>query len=284
VDLSGGVILVYEIDTSSQPANQSVDMDKLIRAITERANPGGQKEVTIRTYGPNQVEVVIPQVNEEQAKQVERIISDAGTLEFRILADESVDRELIERARREGVGQNKILDSGGNVLAWWVPVRKDQERKMSYASTATRTVQRRGQEIREVLVKKDPYDVTGAYLTRAASDVDQRLRPDVTFAFNQMGGQLFGSLTSNNAPDPVTGLKRYLGIILDGQLITAPTINERISDHGEITGSFTKEETDFIVGVLNAGSLPPRCGPSRSASSSPVRHWARIPSARAPTR
>jgi SecD/SecF fusion protein len=256
VDLSGGVILVYEVDTSNQPANQTVDMDKLIGAITNRVNPGGQKEVTIRTYGPNQVEVIIPQVNEEQAKQVERTISDAGTLEFRILADDRVDRELIDRARREGSSQNKILDSSGNILAWWVPVRKGQEKSLSYPSVATRTVPRRGQETREILVKKDPYDVTGAYLIKASSDFDQRGQPDVTFAFNQTGAQLFGKLTGTNLPDAVTGLERQLGIILDGQLITAPAIKSTIFDRGEITGNFTKEETDFIVGVLNAGSLP----------------------------
>jgi SecD/SecF fusion protein len=257
VDLSGGVILVYEVDTSNQPANQSFDMDKLIGAILNRVNPGGQKEVTVRAYGPNEVEIIIPQVNEEQAKQVERTISDAGTLEFRILADDRVDRDLIERARREGLSQNKILDSSGNILAWWIPVKKGDERSFTvYSNIATRVVKRHGQDTLEILIKRDPYDVTGAYLTRAAADFDQRGQPDVTFAFNSTGAQLFGLLTSNNSPDPVTGLKRELGIILDGQLITAPTINERISDRGEITGNFTQEEVNVIVNVLNAGSLP----------------------------
>jgi len=271
IDLRGGVILVYEIqeDSGKQAAKEQaegrqavpaeeaakVNMDKLIQAISRRVNPGGVKEVTIRPQGANQVEIIIPEADEAATARIKSIISRAGTLEFRILANDRDHKSLIERAR--ATEANKIYDNEGNLKAWWVPVTKGQERSfLSYGEIATRTKSIRGKERFEILVVKDPFDVTGQYLASARSDIDQTGRPDVTFAFNSQGGRLFSQLTSKNLPDDVQGFSRKLGIILDGYLYSAPAIRSTISDRGEITGDFTKQETEDLVNVLNAGSLP----------------------------
>jgi preprotein translocase subunit SecD len=54
-----------------------------------------------------------------------------------------------------------------------------------------------------------------------------------------------------------------LGIILDGKLYSAPSIIWTITNNGQITGNFTKEEAADIVDVLNAGSLPVKLVPAR---------------------
>ena len=54
IDLRGGVILVYEVDQEKK-TDEDVDMDKLVAAVSRRVNPGGQKEVTVRTFGTEQV-------------------------------------------------------------------------------------------------------------------------------------------------------------------------------------------------------------------------------------
>jgi hypothetical protein len=61
-------------------------------------------------------------------------------------------------------------------------------------------------------------------------------------------------LTGRNAPDGE--FQRQLGILLDNELLSAPSIQERIHEHGRITGKFTREEVDFLVNILEAGSLP----------------------------
>jgi SecD/SecF fusion protein len=64
-------------------------------------------------------------------------------------------------------------------------------------------------------------------------------------------------LTSENRPNPATGKERYLGIILDKRLLSAPSIRETITDSGQISGGgMTEDEVDFIVGILDAGRLP----------------------------
>jgi SecD/SecF fusion protein len=280
IDLRGGVILVYEVqeDTSKEAAKKEagqpdeeskrgrpddavqLNMDKLIQAVSRRINPGGVKEVTIRPQGVNQLEIIIPEADEAETARIKSIISRAGTLEFRILANDRDHKSLIERAKASDA--DKIRDSEGKIQAWWVPVTKGQEKSFaSYGEIATREKQIRGKERLEILVVKDPFDVTGDYLSSARTDIDQTGRPKVDFAFNVRGGQLFTQLTKNNLPDDVQDFSRKLGIILDGYLYSAPAIRSTIGDRGEITGDFSKQETEDLVNVLNAGSLPSALSP-----------------------
>lgn len=275
IDLRGGVILIYEIqedsaqtagipDEAKQEPEQSAqangektpfDMDKLVAAVSRRVNPGGVKEVTIRPFGAKQIEIIIPEADEAEVDRTEKIISSVGTLEFRILANDRDHKSLIERARSSD--DTRLYDDEGNLLAWWVPVTSGQELSFQgYEEIATRDREIRGQPRREILVVKDIFDVTGDFLARASTGIDQTGRPKVDFVFNTEGGRRFSRLTGNNLPDDVQGFSRKLGIILDNNLYSAPAIRSTIGQQGEITGSFTKQETEDLVNVLNAGSLP----------------------------
>jgi SecD/SecF fusion protein len=255
VDLRGGVILVYEVDKSKMEAGQNVDMGKLIAAISKRINPGGQKEVTIRPAGLDLVEIIIPEVDEAEVARVESIISRTGTLEFRIVANQRDHKSLIERATAEPVSVKIVKDAAGDVIGWWAPVQAGQEG--SFSTDVCRTVKRGNKNITEVLICADPYNVTGMYLDHADRDVDEKGKVCVSFTFNEKGGNLFHSLTSENLPDQVQGFKRRLAILLDGELYSAPTINSAIGSRGQISGdSFTEQSVKDEVNVLNAGSLP----------------------------
>ena len=269
IDLRGGVILVYEIEDLPREetaqlgeevlAPQTVDIEKLVQAINRRVNPGGVLEVTIRPLGDTQIEVIIPEADREEVERLKRKISSAGTLEFRILANNRDHQALIEQALSR---EDRVLrDAEGRVLAWWVPIARGQEANFAYPEIATRKRKdpRTGYEFTEVLVVKDPFDVTGAYLVHAAPGFDRTGAPAVFFTFNSEGGMRFGGLTGNNLPEPgQVEFTRKLGIILDGYLYSAPAIRDTIFTHGEITGRFTREEVQDLVDILNAGSLPAR--------------------------
>jgi SecD/SecF fusion protein len=68
-------------------------------------------------------------------------------------------------------------------------------------------------------------------------------------------------LTGSHLPDEKGDFSYALGIILDGKLYSATRIMSTIRDRGEITGSFTHEQVDDLVRVLNAGSLPVKIRP-----------------------
>lgn len=251
IDLKGGVILVYEIDATKQPEG-GVSMDKLVAAVSRRVNPGGQKEVTVRQYGLNQIEVIVPEVDQAEVEMIKRIVSSAGVLEFRIVAnpDDPRHKATIEKAQRVA---GTAVSEGKRVIGRWVQV---DPAKIDPATDPGLVSRQIADGSPEVLMVLDRFDVTGGYLSRASGGYDQNLQPCVNFSFNSQGAALFGTLTSQNLPDPANRLSSRLGILLDDVLLSAPTIRSTISNDGQITGSFKPSDVEFLVGVLNAGSLP----------------------------
>ena len=61
-------------------------------------------------------------------------------------------------------------------------------------------------------------------------------QPTVEFTFNARGGQLFAAITSDNLPKGQEPNMNYtaLAIILDGQIVSAPSINWPIGERGVI--------------------------------------------------
>jgi len=252
-DLSGGVNLIYELDQEARQADKPVDMNRLIAAIAQRVNPGGVKEVTIRQYGSDQVEIIIPRANETEIDLIKRKISTAGSLEFRITANTQDHAEIIALAKAQRAKGIKRIKRDGRVVARWVRLnmREFNPRRDKYLVT-----RKNERGAWEVLVIMDPQNVTGEYLVTATKGIDERGRPAVNFTFNATGATRFGRLTKANLPNRTTNFYRHLGIVLDDELRTAPQLNNVITDRGQISGSFTQEEVDFLISILNAGSLP----------------------------
>jgi preprotein translocase subunit SecD len=99
-------------------------------------------------------------------------------------------------------------------------------------------------------------NVNGWDLQSASANTDDAGNPFVVFELNRDGAKRLAALTSANLPDPVLKLKRQMAIILDGFLMTAPTINSVISDRGSITGNFSQLQAQQTAAVLMAGVLP----------------------------
>jgi SecD/SecF fusion protein len=96
IDLSGGTILVYEVERENLPPN--FNMDELITALKKRADPEGVKEIPIRKIGGNRIEIILPQASNEEVEEVKKMLTDVGSLEFRILANGKHDKEVVKAA------------------------------------------------------------------------------------------------------------------------------------------------------------------------------------------
>ena len=74
--------------------------------------------------------------------------------------------------------------------------------------------------------------------------------PQVALKFDAEGAKLFADITKRN-------LQKQVAIYLDGEVISAPTVQSEITN-GEavITGNFTIEEAKNLVKRLNEGALP----------------------------
>lgn len=92
--------------------------------------------------------------------------------------------------------------------------------------------------------------VSGEELVDAQPSFDQNGRPAVSFRFNPSGARAFGDYTAENIGAP-------FAIVLDGEVISAPTIQSHIpGGSGIITGRFTAEESTNLAVLLRAGALP----------------------------
>jgi len=96
--------------------------------------------------------------------------------------------------------------------------------------------------------------LTGTYLSKASLQFGNGgtgvQMPVVRVDFNSEGAELFGTITSAN-------VGRLLAIFLDGKLISAPVIQDRITDGTAIiSGNFTAEQARETVRNLNLGALP----------------------------
>jgi len=94
--------------------------------------------------------------------------------------------------------------------------------------------------------------LSGRYLSLARVEFDHN-NPNkavVGLEFNKEGSELFKQITRDHKDE-------VLAIILDGSVISAPTIINEISDgKAQITGDFTPEEARDLVRNLNYGALP----------------------------
>ena len=78
----------------------------------------------------------------------------------------------------------------------------------------------------------------------------QTSRSVVSFRFDTRGAVTFGDITSKN-------VGRRFAIVLDNQVITAPTIQTPITGGtGQISGSFTPQSANDLAVLLRAGALP----------------------------
>jgi len=93
--------------------------------------------------------------------------------------------------------------------------------------------------------------LTGAGLRDAAPEVSPQV-PDlwqVRFELTPEGAALFGPFTAAHIDEP-------LAIVLDGLVLSAPTIQARIDDSGVISGDFTQADVEKLAAQITSGTLP----------------------------
>jgi protein-export membrane protein SecD len=103
-------------------------------------------------------------------------------------------------------------------------------------------------------ISQDQYKYTGLSgkdLKRAAVSFENSTNePQVSLEFTDEGAKLFAEITTRN-------VGKVVGIFLDNEAISLPTVNQAITDgKAVITGRFDLEEAKTLARRLNAGALP----------------------------
>jgi len=179
---------------------------------------------------------------------IERRVNLFGVKEPTVQTQESGDKHrlIVELA---GIDDpSKAIEMIGQT-----PYLEFKEYKANYQEIIdknTELVNNGGEEIQ----LEDPFQptsLTGKYLKKAELTFDQTTyQPLVSLQFDDEGAKIFEELTARNIGKP-------LAIYIDGIPISAPTVQEKISQgNAQISGRFTLEEAKTLARNLNAGALP----------------------------
>lgn len=98
-------------------------------------------------------------------------------------------------------------------------------------------------------LKKDP-ELTGEYITNAVATFDPtNNQPIVNMSMDDQGAEEWAKITGAN-------IKKRIAIVLDGQVYSAPVVNQKIiGGNSQITGMADAEEAKLLRIVLKAGAL-----------------------------
>lgn len=100
-----------------------------------------------------------------------------------------------------------------------------------------------------------PSEVSGTDVDSAKAAVDQqRGMWIVQMDFTDKGSKKFQQITSklSTQQSPMN----QFAIALDGEVVSAPQVNETLSGSAEISGSFTQQSAQDLANVLSYGALP----------------------------
>ncbi|MGD9689625.1 MAG: protein translocase subunit SecD [Phycisphaerales bacterium] len=199
---------------------------------------------------------------------LQRLLRGAGVLSFRIsvnpgeAADEATLRSELQAKGPRAVRSPEYRWYRINKEDAWFENRQEQEAMFENPSAFFNS---RGYVVEEFDSQywmlchdtrgKRLTQAEGAWSLRSARrSVDDIGRPCIAFEMDALGGEKMAQLTEANK-----GLK--MAVILDDEVYTAPVIQSKIGNRGQITGSFGEEEIRYVVRVLSAGSLAAKLTP-----------------------
>jgi len=192
-------------------------MDSATEVVRRRIDALGTREPTIIRQGPTRIVVQVPGLSDPEA--LKAMLGKTAKLEFKLVDTTALPSDV----------QQGIAPPGSEIVP--------------YAAGS-------GQEGSSIAVRRLG-GIRGDSLTNAQASVDQQTNEHlVNIQFDRQGGARFAALTTANVGHP-------FAIILDGEVISAPNINEPIlGGQARISGSFTAESANELSIQLRSGALP----------------------------
>ena len=229
LDLQGGSSFLVGVDTTKVLSDTNLTritaedtqqraLEQAVEVLRKRVDKFGVSEPLIQPVGNNKILIQMPGLSESDKDAVRNTLQKAAFLEFRMVHSES-DNLISQGLGAPGYEKLSIKQKRGT-----------------------------GPEIvRLVLVKKKPErGLTGKFVEKAYVSRDPvSNRPTIGLNFNSEGARLFAEVTKEH-------VGHQLGIVLDGELYSAPNINEPINGgSASISGDFDLKEAFELQNVLS---------------------------------
>lgn len=224
LDIVGGlrVLLQAELPPGSFSAE---DLAEAANNVSRRVNALGVGEATVQVQGSDRILVELPGVTDPA--------SAISTIQ------QTAQLEFVNFSGLQGQAQ----DFEGQRISTTQQVLIDQQQGDTAVTGDNRPLlnPRTGQPFETVM--------TGAGLASAVATVDQTGSWSINFELQADSSTLFSDYTGAN-------IGQAMAIVLDGVVLSAPTIQAQLSTGGVITGQFTEEEAKQLALQLRSGALP----------------------------
>jgi protein-export membrane protein SecD len=221
LDLRGGtqVLLQAKLPEGQAVPDGTISAAKAI--VENRVNGLGVSEAVVQAQGANRLIVELPGVNNPD--QAVETLRSTGQLEF---IDPAGSR----------MAQGMVINTTNRPTA-----AKDLQKTNALSTTQQSANPYPTQVFKTVM--------TGEILRSAVATQDQFNQWQINFELTSAGSQKFGEYTRAHIGQPLV-------IVLDGRVLSAPTIQAVITDRGQITGRFTRTEAESLAIQMSYGALP----------------------------
>ncbi len=201
-----------------------------------------------------------------------RLLRGAGVLEYHIAVRNSDPLAVNPEDLRAQLAERGPRETDSSVAAWfaindlkqWYKKPEDlaalTANPMAYFASGGLDLiaaERDGQYYLLLYItdaKSITHDESKWAMVRTYPTIDNLGRQAVGFQLDPPGGRLMMKLTRAHVDEP-------MGIVLDGQVYSAPRINQPIAESGIIQGNFSESELNYLTRVLAAGSLEAKLSP-----------------------
>ena len=228
-----------------------------IEVIRNRIDEFGVSEPLISAQGEDRILVQLPGI--EDSKRAKELIQKTARLELAIVNTDFPPEKLIPLIESaEKAGDYSMENSDMTYREYVRKINSDLKAKIPENS---RLVFEKAPSALSMKAGKIPYlvdmnqSIQGGLLEDASVAYEQDTNnPIVSFRFQPEGRKIFSNLTGKS-------IGKQLAVILDNVLKSAPTVQSRISDTGQISlgaGNYeeTLNEATMIATSLRAGALP----------------------------
>jgi preprotein translocase subunit SecD len=258
--------VTYQLKDTQVSRFREDAVDQAMLVIRRRIDKWGVAEVDVRKMGTDSIQISLP--GRQDPEQAKELIGTTAQLEFRMVDEKSnhFSQLVAKHPPPADSGIKLVRPNGYEQLEG-----KDREQLLAYAKQdvpdnrqvllqcVTAQAQKGSCDSYLAYLVDKAVPLTGESLAGADASRSQTSNDfEVNLSFDTQGGVEFGKLTGDN-------VGRYMAIVLDDNVNSAPRINERIpSGRARITMGRSLGKTDEqmyqeaknLELVLRAGALP----------------------------
>lgn len=253
---TNGAAVTWSLPAAQQATLKEQAVEQAFKIVESRINAFGVKEPTLQRHGrPQNGQILLQMPGVDDPERVKKLIGAESNLMLMKIAGDSFQTYPTEEAAQQAAGG--AASTNKKVYAY-----TERDDDTDAAAKPDPNAEKKW------VVVDYPAIIEGSELRDANAYSQTGSDYQISFKLKPAGAQKFGDWTGRN-------IGKYLAIVLNDEVKSAPVIRGQIFDSGNIEGKFTKSTAEDLALTLKSGALPAKIeyqeertvGPSLGADS-----------------